>query len=130
MKKDFKKWNEIKEKINDKNIHLPNFKEGDIWWTHYGANVGFEQDGKGDDFKRPVLVVKKFSRNLCWVIPLSSQVSCGNYFFPLISKTDIIRIAALHQMRLFDVKRFEEKCDSVSLQELNWVKEKITAFLR
>ena len=79
---------------------------------------------------RPVLIFKKFSRDLCWVIPLSTRVSRGNFFFPLLSEKNIIRMAVLPQMKLVDVKRLRDKMDAISFQEYSFVKEKITGFIQ
>lgn len=38
----------------------PFFREGEVWFCALGVNVGFEQDGRGGSFLRPVII----SRNL------------------------------------------------------------------
>jgi mRNA interferase MazF len=130
MQKDFDMWNNQKKLTDSFDSSNTYFKERDIWWCYVGANVGQEQDGKGERFMRPVLVFKKFTRNLCWAIPLSTKVRSGNFFFPLLAESNIIRIATLPQMRLIDTKRLIEKLDSISEMEHGFVKEKITAFTR
>jgi len=50
------------------------FYEGQIWWAALGKNVGFEMDGKHEDFNRPVLIIKKYSRYMCFVLPLTTKV--------------------------------------------------------
>lgn len=130
MKKNFAKWNGIKEKVDTLDVNNFYFKEQDIWWSYYGANVGSEQDGKGREFLRPVLIFKKFSKTTCWVIPLSLKVRNGTYYFPLLSKSNTFRIAILTQMKMVDAKRLIKKIDSISMQEFNFVKEKITALIQ
>lgn len=49
MKKNFDNWN-IKKKHIDKNKRILEFKEGEIWWSHFGINVGEEAYGKGENF--------------------------------------------------------------------------------
>jgi mRNA interferase MazF len=64
--KNFDAWNGLK-KIQDAKDRLaqPIFcRERDISWISLGLNIGDEEDGKGDFFERPVLVVKKFNNNL------------------------------------------------------------------
>ena len=53
-------WNKIKKKIDleQKSCKYP--KEGEVWMTSLGRNIGFEQNGSGDNFSRPVLIIKKF----------------------------------------------------------------------
>ena len=57
MKKDFDKWNERKKALNDRERILFNPRE--IWWCSFGVNIGSEQDGSGDNFERPVIIIKK-----------------------------------------------------------------------
>ena len=57
MKKDFRRWHDKKEIIN-RIPKLPFFHEREIWFCHLGVNVGFEEDGRGEDFLRPVVVVR------------------------------------------------------------------------
>jgi len=60
MPKDFDCWNEIKKGIDGREkIIFCNKRE--IWWCSLGLNVGVEEDGKNQLFKRPVLVVKVFN---------------------------------------------------------------------
>jgi hypothetical protein len=30
------------------------FREKEIWWACLGANIGFEQNGKNENFERPI----------------------------------------------------------------------------
>jgi hypothetical protein len=53
-KKNYALWMPIKADINN-DARRPDFKERDIFWTSIGENVGFEEDGKGRWYDRPVL---------------------------------------------------------------------------
>ena len=130
MEKDFDAWNKIKKSLDARNNSAVYFHDRDIWWCHFGINVGQEQNGKGERFIRPALVIKKFTNNLCWVIPLSTKVRTGSFFFPLLTESNTIHTALLLQMRLVDTKRFLEKFDSISEMEKKFINEKITAFIR
>jgi mRNA interferase MazF len=130
MKKDFKKWNTVKEKVNNLDSSNTYFDEREIWWCYLGLNVGVEEDGKGTNFMRPVLIVTKFNRKMCWVIPLSTVVSKGSFFFPLLADSNLIRMAILPQMRMIDVKRLAEKCDSISIMEQQFLHKELIAFIR
>lgn len=55
------------------------FKEGEIWWAYLGLNIGFEIDGKGKDFSRPVLVLKKYNGYSFLALPLSTSQSINKY---------------------------------------------------
>ena len=50
------------------------FYEGQVWWVALGKNISHEMDGKHDLFERPVLVLKKYSKEMCFVLPLTTQV--------------------------------------------------------
>jgi len=55
MRKDFDRWNKTKKKLNEDAEPLY-FREGEIWWEHLAVNVGYEIDGKSDNFARPAQV--------------------------------------------------------------------------
>ena len=56
MYKDYRLWNRIKKEANNLNLRPLWYKERDIWICNLGENIGFEEDGKGKDFTRPVLI--------------------------------------------------------------------------
>lgn len=113
MKKDFEHWHKVKENINssEKNLY---FYEQEVWFCSLGANVGFEQDGKGDRFGRPVVVVKKFNKNVFLGIPLTTKVKTGKYYFPISLTDNIPRGAILSQVRLIDAKRLYQRVGFLS----------------
>ena len=65
-------WTVVKTRL-DKVARLPAFKEGEIWWTAVGENIGSEINGKSKKFSRPVLVYKKLGKYTFMGIPLTSQ---------------------------------------------------------
>ena len=95
-----------------------------------GANVGIEQDGKGDKYMRPILIFRKFSRRMGWALPLSTKVAKGEFFFPLLSESNIIRTAILPQMRMVDIKRLIHKIDTISDKEYGYLKKELIALIR
>jgi hypothetical protein len=52
-------WNEEKEYAQFAKKPNQNFRAGEIWWVEVGVNLGFEIDGKHENFERPVLILKK-----------------------------------------------------------------------
>ena len=80
MEKNFKKWHSIKALLDKKKKEIY-FKEREIWWCSLGLNIGFEQDGKNYRFERPVLILKKFSKDLFWALPSTSQDKTGEYYY-------------------------------------------------
>lgn len=82
MKKDFDSWNELKKSIHteggDKFYHAR-----DIWWCSLGINIGTESDGKGDDYSRPILILKGFNKNSFLGISLTGREGRGNIIYTL-----------------------------------------------
>lgn len=79
---EYYKWNEKKININSNKGKLF-FHEREVWFTSLGLNIGFEQNGKGNNFLRPVLVLKKFSKDLLWIVPLSTAQKIGKYYYSI-----------------------------------------------
>jgi len=117
MKKDFKKWHTRKERLNDDKPRVF-FHEREVWWCSLGANIGFEQDGKGGKFARPVLIFKKFNNEIFWALPLSLQIKSRKetaHFYALVELEDgIARTAILSQLRLIDGKRLLTKVGMIN----------------
>lgn len=126
MPKDFDVWNSKKKKIDLKDISNVFYKEKDIWWCHLGTNVGYEQDGKNEEFRRPVLVFKKFNAETFWAIPLTSKVKRGKYYFNFkIVNSQIENTANLSQIRLLDSKRLIDKMGYMEEVDYLEIKERI-----
>lgn len=107
MKKNFKTWHELKEKINNKD-NAAYFKEREVWFCYLGCNVGYEQDGKGKYFLRPVLIFKQFNKNVFLGIPLTNAVK-NNKFYYTIKIQNKLHCLILSQIRLIDSKRLVNK---------------------
>lgn len=108
MRKDFEKWNEEKKKIDDAAARIF-FHERDVWWCSLGANIGFEQDGRGNQFARPILVFKKFNNEVFWAIPLSTKIKKGKFYVTIELGDSVPRVAIISQLRLMDAKRLIDK---------------------
>ena len=63
MSKQFQKWIGKKEELHNRKFS-PNFNERDVYWGGLGENIGDEENGKSDLFSRPILIVRKFNKNL------------------------------------------------------------------
>jgi mRNA-degrading endonuclease toxin of MazEF toxin-antitoxin module len=106
MKK-FDEWNTLKKIINDRGFEV-RAHERELWWASVGINVGSEQDGRGDDFERPVLVAKKLSTNVLYAFPISSQ--CKNIEMHMfIDHEKIHGYVLLDQLKAIDRKRLVRK---------------------
>ena len=76
---DFDNWNAKKKKAH-KEKQRPFFYEQEAWFCTLGVNIGFEEDGKGDDFLRLVLVLRKFNKAILWALPMTKNIKSGKYY--------------------------------------------------
>jgi len=97
-------WNKLKIQLNNSNRNI-NFHEKEIWYMSVWENIWFEQNWKWDNFLRPVLVFKKFNKQLFYWIPLTSKEKEWKFYYNFEFKKWIKSSAILSQMRLFDSKR-------------------------
>ncbi len=108
MSKAFDAWNEEKKLINQKNQNRY-YHPREVWWCTLGVNVGFEQDGTGKDFQRPVLILRAFSRHVCLVVPLTTSLKANPYHVPLGGIGNKKSFAIISQVRLIDTKRLTNR---------------------
>ncbi len=106
--KDFLRWIGVKQAAHETTSGIV-FDERDIWWCKLGANVGYEVDGRGGSFERPVIIVKKFNLDTCLVIPLTTKPKKGKYYFSIGSASGREAVANLSQLRLVDRRRLTQK---------------------
>jgi len=108
----FDKWN-TKKKERSISKQIIGIKERDIVFLQMGKNIGYEQDGKGAEFLRPVVIYKKYNRNMFLGIPLTTQLKENRYYFTFTyknrSEKEIQNAALLSQIRVYDTKRVKYK---------------------
>lgn len=98
------------------------------WWCSIGVNIGNEQDGKNDEFERPVLVFKKLNKYMFIGIPQTTKIKEGKYFH--CYKNDGTRYTfILSQIRLFSSKRLLRKVGRLDLNNYNEVKIRLIKIL-
>lgn len=122
--KNFNDWNEMKKKL-DASERPVEFHEREIWWCSIGVNVGSEQHSQTEDFSRPVLVVRKFTPDIFWGIPLTTRVKPLRFRKYLVLngvENDLLIL----QMRAYDRKRLVRKIAVVSKREF----AEITKFIK
>jgi mRNA interferase MazF len=122
------KWHEIKKDISKENKKIVIPKAREVYWASIGENIGYEQNGKGEIFSRPVLIVKRFSRNMFFGIPLSTQIKDGNFFynFDFLEQQSN---ALLVQARLYDTKRLENRLGMIEKSDFVNIKIKLKELL-
>lgn len=121
--KQFDAWNDVKKSAEENN-DIARFREKEIFATAIGQNVGFEQNGKGDEFLRPVLIYKKFSNRLFMGIPLSKTLKDGVFYHSFEFQAGVISTAVLSQMRLFDAKRLRYRMGMINTENFETIKSK------
>ena len=131
MDSQYNNWNEIKITIEIENI-IVGFKERDIFYMNMGKNIGFEQDGKGENFVRPVVIIKGFNKNMFFGIPLSTKIKEGKFYykFQFQKKDELVKnIALLSQMRLFSTKRLLNKIGVISKEDFIKMKNEFKSLI-
>lgn len=116
-------WNIVKKRVSTTRRNEVYFRERDIWHCSIGLNVGDEEYGKGPDFSRPILVLKKFSRYLFWGIPLSSKNKTGIFYGQIVLKNGSVVTALLSHLRLFDARRLQTKLERISEMSFDKIKQ-------
>ena len=129
MQKNFDEWNVKKQETENVQKRLF-FHEREIWWCKLGENIGFEQDGKGKSFSRPVVVYKKFNNEICLVLPLTTKNKNGKYYLPVMCKDGSTRSVILSQIRLIDSKRFLEKVETLPVDTFKAITKAVIDILR
>jgi len=133
MQKDYKIWHGKKSLINDLETR-PSFHERDIWFCYMGLNVGFEQDGSGNDFMRPVIIIKKFNNEVFWAIPLtkvkySKKKWPAQYYYEFSFIENVKSAAVLSQIKLVDAKRLARQIGIMPQNQFLEIIEKLKALL-
>src|SRR5256885_3326713 len=137
MEKDFDRWNEKKKALHADQPRVF-FHPRELWFAHLGTNIGFEQDGRGDEGLRPVLIIRKFNNEVLWALPLTLRDKPRNPYyaafeyaaFPEVEGAPLLSsIAILSQLRLVDAKRLRYKIGTVPEVAFGEIKEKIRRLL-
>ena len=115
MQKDFDTWN-IRKKNIDHSKRSILFSEGEVWWCALGVNIGFEQDGVNELFERPILVFKKFSNDVLWVLPLTKSIKTNPYYYQ-INHSEFPSSVILSQIRLISSKRLLRRMGTIERVE-------------
>ncbi len=129
MEKDFWKWHAEKSNLNKDKIR-PFFHEAEVWFASIGSNIGFEEDGKGNNFLRPIIIIKKFNNEVCWGIPTTKKFRNSKYYFHFEFSQNKYTNAILSQLRLVDSKRLSYKIGSVRNSDFRKMKNRLISYLK
>jgi len=127
MEKDFDSWNQVKKQTNT-SAFTDFVHARDVWWCALGINIGVEQDGKHDSFERPILVLRKFNRDMVLAVPLSTRVKENPYRIKFVHEREEF-VALISQIRLVSTKRLKRRMYKMSSDIFNEIREKTKAML-
>jgi len=124
---DFDGWNALKKQL-DTLPRAPRFSEREVWWCSIGVNVGHEQDGKNKLYNRPVVVLRKFNKQLFLGVPLSTA-GPGPYRHPFSFKNRQ-QYALISHLRLYDARRFGRRMGELPEATFNELKTEVRGLLK
>ncbi|MBI5138184.1 MAG: type II toxin-antitoxin system PemK/MazF family toxin [Candidatus Vogelbacteria bacterium] len=124
MVKDYKHWHKNKNIVEGKQKRVF-FHEREIWLCHLGENVGFEEDGRGNEFLRPVVILRKFNNEIFWAVPLTKTTKKGSYYFVFLFSKEVKSAALLSQLKLIDAKRLKYKMSVMKEDDFMQLKQRI-----
>ncbi|HHO56766.1 MAG TPA: type II toxin-antitoxin system PemK/MazF family toxin [Trueperaceae bacterium] len=124
MSKDFDRWNIVKKGIDTTPIdEIQLYKEREVWWCSLGLNIGYEQDGKGQSFLRPVLVLRKFNKHIFLGVPSTGNMrKRGDFYCAVYTRRNSFNFI-LSQIRLFDAYRLVNRMTILPSNKVEKVKK-------
>lgn len=129
MEKDYITWTPVKASIHNNGNRPLNYRAREIWVCSIGDNIGFEEDGKGNGFRRPVLILKSYSKTFCHVIPLSTTDKRGKHYHAFDGHTGKTSVALLSQLRAADTSRLVQKIGYASKDDFEEIKNALRELL-
>jgi mRNA interferase MazF len=132
MEKDFDGWNKKKKQLDSYKHTRPSLEEGEVWWASLGLNIGHEENGRGDHFERPIIILKILSPDLIFALPLTKHMKDLPYYVPCSVFTKdrvLVESALIHQVKALSVHRIENKLGYLSEFELRCLKEMVAKSL-
>lgn len=122
MQKDFDEWNKKKKKIDSKENRVY-FKEGEIWWLHLGLNIGYEANGKSEQYLRPIIILKKYNMYSFLSVSLTTSDTINKYRIS-VGKILNKEAANISQLRYLDSKRLAKKICTMDRVLFSEIKKK------
>ena len=128
MDKPFDEWNEDKKRVHARET-TPLYHTREIWWANLGLNVGYEQDGTGEHYKRPVLVLRGLSRHVCIIVPLTTSTKRDRFYIDIGIVAGKSATAIISQIRLVDTRRLVEKIATLDHTHFEAIRKAARALL-
>jgi mRNA interferase MazF len=123
--KKFIDWTKKKVRHHLEEDNNKYFREKEIWWAAIGKNVGYEIDGKNSLFERPMLVLKTYSKDTCFALPLTSKIKnpLPWYQYKIGHKRGESAVI-INQGRVLSSKRLLRKYDIINTEDYNEIIDK------
>ena len=125
--KEYDEWNEVKKNTQQKKRKL-GMKSREIFWVKIGHNIGSEEYGKGKDFARPVIIVRRLTSDLFIGIPITTTIKNNDYFHSFTynnkSRGQVENSAMILQVKTFSIKRVLSKIGTVDKESFDEILEK------
>ena len=126
----FDEWNIVKKKTQ-KTKRVLTLRQREVWWAKLGQNIGSEEYGKNSNFTRPVVVIKRLTRDLVLIVPTTTKIKEDNDYFHTVSffekiKQQNIKVSVmLLQLRVISIKRVLNKIGIINKEEFKTIQEKL-----
>lgn len=119
-------WGQVKQRTQaEKSAVL--FKAGEIWWCRVGLNIGEEIFGKGMEFLRPVLVLRKLTGNSFMGLALTTKEKKGSWYVETVLHGKK-RFVMLNQARTLDKKRLVQRIGTLDDTQFVEVRKRFVEF--
>ncbi len=115
--------------IVDNRKRFIQIKEREVYWCSIGENIGDEENGKGEAFRRPVLIFKKFNNNIFWGIPMSTKIKDNKYYVTVILR-DVKQSVMISQLRLLDSRRLDQHIGYLKKADFLIIKDRIIDIIK
>ena len=120
-------WNIHKQNIEKIKKEIL-FEEKDIVFLRMGKNIGFEEDGKGNEFLRPVLIYKKFNNHQFVGLAMTSKKPNDKnkrFYYQLKEDSFII----LSQIKTYSSKRIKYNTGKISKKQMKEIYDNFNKLL-
>ena len=122
-------WNSDKKKT-EKTQRKLGIKARDIFWLKVGKNIEHEVYGKGEEFLRPVIIIRQLTSDLFVGVPTTSTKKENNDYFHTITyknrkNTTVSSVAMLLQFKTYSKKRLLSKIGTVQKSEFDVIVKKL-----
>lgn len=128
--KNFDQWNEKKKQAHEE-VNKLSFYEREVWWIYAGVNIGVEIDGKHELFLRPVVIARKFNKDMALIVPTTAQDKKGNkYYFIVVGDDGKQYTVCLSQVRAISSKRLFRKVGTINKESYSALLERLSGMIK